>query len=378
MLGACSALYIGGFWYLRNWLEIGNPLGPIAIKLGGLVDLPGTHGLDHFRRTTLLSCFQPRIYVDWKILLGQTWEQFSFALPAFCVLVVAGLLSLPLRRRTPAPWPLLGLVAFAGAAWFLYIATPYSGDNTFCGGRIEAGLVGYNMRFAFPFWAATAAAAAVAATRLGVWPAVLAGLAVAGIATRLLALGMIYLLPVPVAVVFWIVTTRLPGWTGARIRGARSRRALALAIAVAGIIAFTAAAFAAREERDRQRRVAHGGIQHYIDEHVRPDEVIGYFMHYKSYLLYGRDFSRRVVYIPLKSTDPNEWLDYLERHQISVVALGSDARRPHTCDTFKWLESGGGRAVRVFGRDSRDYTFLYRVATERSDTPHGGQPSPAD
>jgi hypothetical protein len=380
VLGAWLALYIGGFWYLRNWLEVGNPLGPIAIRLGGLINLPGTYDQDHFRRTTLLSVFQPLSYTDWKILFGQIWEQFSFAMLLFCLLVLAALVSLPLRRRTPAPWPLLGLLAFAGVAWCLHIITPYSGDNGTGGWVVHAGWIGQSLRFAFPFWATTAAAAAVAATMLGVWPVALAGLAVAGIATGFLELRMIYLLPVPVAIVFWIVTACLPGWSRARIRSARSRRALSVAIAVLGLVAVTAGAFAARQERDRRRRAAYGGIQHYIDKHVRPDEVIGHFMNTQSYLLYGRDLSRRVVYIPLKSLDRNEWLDYLEEQQITVIAVGPFAshRQGEARDILEFFEKGPMPVVRVVGSDFSQFTCLYRFAKEQSDAASGGQPSVED
>jgi hypothetical protein len=367
VLGAWFALYIGGFWYLRNWLEVGNPFGPIAIRLGGLINLPGTYDQDHFRRSTLLSVFHPWSYIDWKILFGQIWEQFSFALLVFCLLVLAALVSLPLRRRQAAPWPLLGLVVSAGATWCLYIITPYSGDNGCHRWLVNAGWIGQSLRFAFPFWAMTAAAAAVAATMLGVWPVALAGLAVAGIATGFLALRMIYLLPLALTMVFWIVTACLPGWTRARIRSARSRRALSVAIAVVGLVAVTAGAFAARRERDRRRREAYGGIQHYVDEHVRPDEVIGHFMNTQSYLLYGRDFSRRVVYIPLKSLDRNEWLDHLEKQQITVIAVGPFARQDKAWDIFLFFEEGAMPVVRVVGSDFSKLTFLYRVAEEQSD-----------
>ncbi len=374
MLGGCSALLIAGFWYLRNWREVGNPFGPVAIRLGGFIELPGKWDLAHLRRTTLASVFAPWSYVDWQILLGQIWERFGLPFVILILLAVAALVSLAAGRRVAARGSFLGLLCLAAVTASLYTVTPYSGDNGANRWLMNADFVGHNMRFALPFCAATAAAAAVGSTVLRLPGIALAPLALAGMLGPLLALGMTHI-PV-IALAVFLLAARPRRWLGARIQGTHTRRALPLAFALIAVVALYAATFAARRLRDDRRRVVHGGIQHYIAEHVGADETIGYFMSNRSYLLYGKDFSREVVYIPLESRDCREWLDYLDREEIAVVAAGPAAMHRDAWETFDWLERGRMPFIRVFGADFHRQPFLYRVAEELVEASECGRALP--
>lgn len=45
----CLAAAFGGFWYVRNWIETGNPLFPLDVNLFGLHIFPGAYGKEAMR-----------------------------------------------------------------------------------------------------------------------------------------------------------------------------------------------------------------------------------------------------------------------------------------------------------------------------------------
>ncbi|MCJ7750690.1 MAG: hypothetical protein MUQ65_06300, partial [Armatimonadetes bacterium] len=135
---------------------------------------------------------------------------------------------------------------------------------------------------------------------------------------------------------------------------------------IAALAAFTAITFVARCERDRRRTVEYDGCYEHLRDHVGADETIGYFMSNRSYLLYGKDLSKHVVYIPVTSRDSNEWIGYMRRHGIDVLAAGPAADQKNAWDTFDWLERGRMPLFRVYGRDFHGFPFLYRLCEDVS------------
>ncbi len=60
------AAVLAGYWYVRNFLDLGNPLGPFHIGIAGVTIFPGSMDLEEIRRTTALSgLFSPGKLTHW-------------------------------------------------------------------------------------------------------------------------------------------------------------------------------------------------------------------------------------------------------------------------------------------------------------------------
>jgi hypothetical protein len=274
------------------------------------------------------------------------------ALAALALLGVAALIT---GRGAIGRARLLGALGLVAVTAYLYVVTPYSGDNGQHKWLLDAAFLGQAMRYAFPFCVALAVAAALGASSYRVPPWALAAAAVIAVATQLLAMGMLALIPAVGA-----------AWLLARISAralARGRAAWRLAWAVAAI-AFVLVSFAARTIGAEHRRAAYGPVVDYIAQQVRPDEKIGYLLSHRSYYLYGPDYSREVVFIPLKSQDRGEWRGYLKAHDITLVAMGPCGMQRGAWETYEWFERGDAPLVRVFGSNFEKEPFLYRLSAE--------------
>ena len=344
IVGICCCLLTGGFWYIKNWVELGNPLGPVAVRIGGLVLFPGSIQAGELRATTLLHVFRPLSGAYWRSALSDGREYLGLSFIGLALLALAALPSLLVRKKGISNRRLLGLLGLAALTGLLHAATPLSGQY------------GSNLRYAVPFYGTLALVAAAGATAARVPGLALVAIVLVGVATHLLALRMTFMLVPVAASLAWLV------W---KARGDGARRAAMPRVAFLSIVVVSAAAlllvtFFARQRRAYHRTVVYGPIVAYIGSEVRSDETIGYLMSPQSYLLYGTDFRRKVVYLPLRSRDRAEWLDYLARNRIAVVAAGPAPRGSAEQQFLNWLDGPEGPLVRVFGTDP-GRPYLYRI-----------------
>jgi len=342
--GMCYLLFAGGLWYVRNWIELGNPLAPVAISLGRALRLPGSIQHHELREATLLRMLYQPSPSYWRAFFAEApgWLGPSFA--AVALMALSGLLAFLVPRKTVAHRTLPAALALAAAALVLHLVTPFSGSHI------------SNLRYATPFYGLLAVAGAVGATASGIPGLVLVAAVLVGVVARLLVLRTIVALALLPAL--WaflrLVRTRgpalAPRWT---------RRTAVLA-AVIAISATALVSFLARRERAEHRTIVYGPISQFMMTTVQPDERVGYLMSYQSYLLYGTDFRHQVVYIPLRSRDRDTWLHYLRRRGIALVAIGPTPAGSADRQFQDWLEGPSGPLVRVFGTDP-NRPCLYRV-----------------
>jgi hypothetical protein len=139
------------------------------------------------------------------------------------------------------------------------------------------------------------------------------------------------------------------------------------------------ATFVMRQKRDAYRYQTYDDVVDYVTNNIRPDEVIGYPSSMKSYLLYGKDLNRQVIFMPSKTDAPAPWIDELRQKNVRVIAFGpseptmrwrsvnqmvadlkSHPAYRNYIREFLWLEDPNGPFVRVFGDDPRREPLIYR------------------
>lgn len=374
-----SFLLLSSFWYVRNWVTTGNPLGYIKVQVGPITLFPGPIDLNYVRKnTTLLSLFQPTDPTHWNILISQARYQLGVPLLVMgCLAMGTGLALVKGARGVSRP-VLLNLGILLCGTWFLYWSSPSSAKNP--SDTAITAWMGQGFRYGFPFLAALGVAAAAGATVLQVHTHVLSvlvllssllGLLDVVTESKLLYGGVLLLLG-------WGAKDALTGerWTTRMPAAWKTASLLA-----AGVVVVTVATFLMRQKRDHQRGRMFGGVTRFITRHVVSHEAIGYVHSECSYLFYGKALDKKVVYVPAASDSRRQWLQQLHQRGIHVVAVGGRSSslpeswrsvddvkaalrsNPSYRKAFKelvWLEDPNGPFVRVFGDNPSAEPLLYR------------------
>jgi len=346
---AAAGLLAGGFWYAKNLIELGNPLGFVRGAVGGVTLLPGSIDPVQLRETSLASVLDVTSLRHWRILASAAWEQLRLPF----VLIVVSALALIVRpaRAGEPPRPshlsiLLGLAVLTAAA---YCTTPFGGVLT-----PYAELspwTGQAFRYAFPFLGVLAILSALGASRLPARGAgVVALLGVSGVVAAMTSTAMacsaaIMLVGLAVAA----AVRRAPG---------RMASVVACGMLCVGLAAGT---FWMRARRDVERARAYGGASEYIATHLVAGETVGYLFAPRTYLLYGKDIANPVVYVPTRAGDLEGWIDDLRQRRVALLAVGPLREGWRNRTQLAWLSAPDGHFVRVFGEDPRSGPVVYRL-----------------
>jgi Dolichyl-phosphate-mannose-protein mannosyltransferase len=149
----------GGFWLLRNWIEVGDPFFPVKVAPLGVTIFDAPPDLIRARGGFSLLHYATDTHV-WRVFL---WPQLrdGFALPTAIALVacVVGLVGL---RRDPRT-AVVAVAALVLAA--IYVATPYTAQGAE-GQPVQAFV---NVRYGVPAAALGAAVAAALGARGRLW-----------------------------------------------------------------------------------------------------------------------------------------------------------------------------------------------------------------
>ncbi len=348
------AMWIGGFWYMRNLIALGNPLGYVPVEIGGVRVFPGDDMYGDLGRTTLASLFRLRSREDWGVL----WEQvrgpglgipFMILGAMFCLLPAA--LWRPSPRLSRRRLLVVGLLTVSMGV--LYWHTPYSGDNRAQGWQLTV-WANNQLRLAFPFLGTLAVVSALVGTALRLPQTILVAAAVVCSVVGILrsygatTLGLVSSLFLAI----WVL-----GRWRARMRRARGRDRWALALVLPAVV--LALSFWARERRDSNRDRVYGDICTAIEAAVPVQGRVCYVLSTQPYLFYGRRLDRRVSYVPAADTNRDQWLRQLRREG-TVLAVGP--MRPDWEGRSEWsyLRVRDGTFEEVFA-DRERHLALYRI-----------------
>lgn len=362
--GIGTALLVGAFWHIRNFIEVGNPLGFVTVRVGEVTLFHGIMDTEFIHRTTLAFMFDGMNIAHWKILGGQIFWHLG---PPFLILLLAASL-LPVafikQERMISRFYYGGVVGLLFVTGYLYWHTPFSGDDGINRGDITP-WIGLQFRYGFPFIGLVAVAASVG---LGTFPhaekywigAVLI------IAAIFVGYGIVLYAFIATIVVIAMVTHFSAAGMVVPQVFTRNRSIVSMGmILLVGMSVWLG--YVTRERRAEQREVVYGGSEKYLREHIGLDETIGYVAVGWLYPLYGKELNRKVMYAKALTDDLQEWVAILRARDVAVVAvgpllqggMGGDGKKE-----FSWLQSEARAFERVSGDDILRETVFYRVRRE--------------
>lgn len=353
-------LFVGGFWYVRNLIQLGNPLGLLQVDVLGIEILRGSLPAATLQRTTLASIFEISRPEHWELLGRVAWDWLGLPMASLVLFAVAGATVAWARGRLrPRRVAVLGLLGVT--TLLAYWHTPYSGDNGSHGWQLTP-WIHVGLRYAFPFLSVMGVAASLGMTSLRlpvlallplpVLCAILGAVVELAVGTWalwvavLLALGPALLLVAP-ARWRW---SRVPTWCAV----------LALA---AGAVVLT---YFGRTLREADRVEAYGTVYRWMEENVGPARTIGYVNVQEIYPLWGRRWSRHVVGADPAPGGLRAWVSALRRRNVEVVAVGHAAPPPSAAASVReaqdWVRLTNGPFEMLRDYDSVRYDLaLYRL-----------------
>ncbi len=412
VIGLLGLFFLGGYWYLKNWIEAGNPLGDIQVKVANVLLFPGSMELSKLRETNLASLFSFTNLAHWKILGVQAIVRLQ--LPFFILLFQALLLPYLLfnkQRKIQDPFLLGVLLVVLFGAGYLYWTTPFTGTNHLPPVPITS-YIGQQARFAIPFMGMLGVIAAAVATGVRPRPSVVAVITLVssllgfvsstifeivristafkggvGWASKLLdsfrttpadATEKLFkivgpdVLDVIVYILIYIIVLALVIWSFSRSQAQKvlvsriskifqkSNRFVFVSVLIALVVTTS---FIAREKRDMDRQEVYGGIYEYIATNLNPSEILGYSLSYRSYLFYGKHWQQKVRYAAPQSESLSQWLNELNQNQIVHIAVGPLEEKMGWREKSEilWLENSSGPFKQVFGQSPQKGPAIYQL-----------------
>ncbi len=406
---AFGSLYLGGFWYLKNLIDISNPLGNVKIQIGNMILFPGSIDLKELNLTSLMYLFEINNLNHWIIFI----LQFIVRLQLPFVVMIFQLFMIPFIVLTNKGkiWlrVIIGSLVLLFSTGYLYWKTPYTGTSTLPTGPITS-YVGQQVRFAMTFFALLGVNASIVATNLQIPRNVVVIVVLAssilgvlsitvfelmqissafqgkvGWASKILddfrinpsesvrqifgilgndAINLviyIFLYVIFICIMVWFfkrMTRRIPVFPNYDVLSQHSKKLVIISILAIALISYTA-----RDKREMKRQEIYGNIYQYISTDVKQVETIGYVYSHRSYLFYGKNWQQKVLYLPSDSTNLSKWLHNLKNKQIGVIATGPLEEQFGWRDRpeIPWLQNTKGEFVKVFGQDPEHGFVFYRL-----------------
>ena len=447
LCGIACCLLLGGFWYARNLLHVNYPVGDggeIKVPLQPVplpspvppptpkvpqptptlppsptppvqqptprIPAPPASPLFKIWQSTLAAQFNPSNISHWQTLGLQIMIRLQLPFLAIALQVLAAPLALIQAKNRTINQNNVILTVVLISTGILYLITPYtSGTAGEAIGQLSP-LLGFNLRYGFPFLSLLGIAAAATATKLKTPSQVVAAVvlvsSISGIISntifdiirnasftgnsivwgswlidrfksnlgeainlviKILApnfknLGIYPLLYIGLLLLAWIFSKHNPSLIWLKNLLATLKKTSYIMIISACIALIVSASWVAREKRDVARAELYRGIYEYIDKNTVFNERIGFFLSSRSYLFYGKNLDRQVLYVPFRADRLPAWIDNLRKNKISTVGFGPLTETDeYTRQALSWLTSAQGPLEPVFGKDFNTESVLYRL-----------------
>jgi len=362
-IGALLLVFIGGFWYVKNLVEAGNPFGLYQVKLLGFELFDGPIKTSQYTTKSLAGNFDPLQWEYWKILWTQTYRYL--ALPFLALVLMSALSPLLLFRadNRSVKTRILTVLSFSIVLLAVYWFTPYSaGLHAYMDpGQINENVGRSTFRYAFPFFASLGVTAALMATATAASRVIIALPAILASASFLSLHGRLTTVLIAVGLL-WAVISGLS--LTQSLRRLWSRRAIRVAVTAVIITAAIAILPLARKVREQSTNRWFWGIHEYLDTNLQEGEPVGMVSSRKFYGLYGKRLDITVKYLPPEIDSADAWIEKLRSEGVRVIGYGPIGGVTKTGIEYKWLEDPNGRFERVLGQDPTHQMLLYKLKDE--------------
>lgn len=424
--GLVFFLLLGCFWYGRNLLHINHPivdtkeikfpLQPVTIPstvkplTPALPKQPDSANFNIWQ-STLAAQFNPSNIDHWKTLGLQIMIRLQVPFMALVLQVLAAPLALTTAKKKLINQNTIILSVLLACTGIMYLITPYSsGTGGESIGEISP-LLGFNLRYGFPFLSVLGIAAAATATLLKtrnqfvvtvvvissllgitsntifdyiknasftgdsiVWGSLLIdsfksnpleafetiGKILASSWNDIFIYPILYLVSISVVAGILLKTNPRLGWQN-NVFQSLFRHKLNYLVII-GICIGLIVIGSWREQRDVARTALYRGIDEYINENTVPNEKIGFFLSSRSYLFYGKNLNRQVLYVPFRADRLSGWIDNLRYNRVRIVGFGPmNSTNAGTRKALSKLTSAEGPLEPVFGKDFNTEPVLYRL-----------------
>ena len=361
----CAGPFIGAFWYVRNWLEFGNPLGIVAVKVAGIELFPGSWDVEQVRNTTLAQLFEFDRLDHWRILIGQISQKLYLPFVVLALIAAAGFLSYRAYSRAER-LNLVKMLVVLTLTGLAYWTNPATADY-YRVGKLTPDL-GEGFRYGLSLIGMLGVVAALAArassfksdTGYVVLVVVVAMMSLVQsdmpyAAEFVLMVSAVYVFSAAVAP----LSTLLRQWQRSTVLGG------VLLTCVVSVVA----TYTLRRERDARRHLMYGQIYDFVETQAQVKDVIGYAFGARSYPLYGKRWDKIVEYTPTNSEpdDLEPWIGRLARRGVTVLAIGPvPGWKGNPLPDRTWFSAESGRFIRASGGDWYKETVAFRMTAPLS------------
>ncbi len=355
------AFFIGGFWYVKNLIEVGNPLGHLKVNMFGYLLFDGTFDPDILLHTTLFRRFSVFNISNWKVLFGEISQRLGMP---FYVLLSITLACLPLyvfkkNLFQPINKKIFMFVVLSLAVICLYWITPFTADS-FKSSTPITPWIGNGFRYAIPLFALLGIAASLF---LALIPEIVsAGFGVLLIGTSAIQIANTNyvndysILGVDYSILFFIYLFgmyMLYVLVKFLLNSRYLRKPLfKITVVTLFLLPFLVLLnmFNGERQSARHKNCWYSNTSRYIDTHLPKGKKIGYMYFNRPYPLTGYQWNAAVEYIAPTDLKSREALvSLMKQRNMHYLAVGWDFWDTQTPVILDWLNEPGGPFDRVCG-----------------------------
>ena len=406
------ALFVGGFWFFRNWYTWGNPLGFVEVKLGLWVVFPARDGLGVAfgdpAKGTLWNLFEVQNLTHWKIAANQLFVWFSMA-GLFMVLSIPMAIGMLFQNPSSVKKKGVFLVLFTIiATGFLYIKSPYTADNG-TNMWVFTRWHGWQVRLGLPFFSLLMIAGSTCLRKINYSFLKLA--AYISMVTGFVAITMInnaftwrlfnlfsitglvesgqklsdlwaahpitrpeLLVYVGLLISFGILGKSVIAILSRVDEPATGKIVRPLVLAFIGMFFVVILLISADDIHRKSRQAVFSDMTHFLNEDIEKGSKIGYLFSHKEYYFFDEGFENEIIFIGFHERRSEvSLLNALVEQKVEYLAIGPLANfNLETVPALNWIENGDSsryfrRAVGSDGvKEPVIFSFDWKLAKEKA------------